>query len=65
MDFIQRLKQEHLELSYKTNALSDFMDSDKFLSIKETQKTLLKIQLFTMLGYLSCLNARIKDLETI
>ena len=65
MDFIQRLKQEHLELSHKTDALSDFIDSDKFLSIKETQKTLLKIQLFAMGSYLSCLNARIKDLETI
>ena len=62
-EFIHRLEIEKEELEYKKDALSEFIDSDKFNDVNYVQQLLLPIQLDTMNAYLTILDARLYDLE--
>ena len=60
--FLTRLKKEEEELSIKLDKLHTFMYSDKFNSIPDIQKTILKIQYTAMVTYKTCLLERIEKL---
>lgn len=68
--FLTRLKKEEEELSIKLDKLNTFMYSDKYLnkysdkfnSIPDIQKTILKIQYMAMVTYKTCLLERIEKL---
>ena len=60
--FLTRLKKEEEELSIKLDKLDTFMYSDKFNSIPDIQKTILKIQYTAMVTYKMCLLERIEKL---
>ena len=60
--FLTRLKKEEEELSIKLDKLDTFMYSDKFNSIPDIQKTILKIQYTAMVTYKICLLERIEKL---
>ena len=60
--FLTRLKKEEEELSIKLDKLYTFMYSDKFNSIPDIQKTILKIQYMAMVTYKTCLLERIEKL---
>ena len=60
--FLTRLKKEEEELSIKLDKLYTFMYSDKFNSIPDIQKTILKIQYTAMVTYKTCLLERIEKL---
>ena len=60
--FLTRLKKEEEELSIKIDKLDIFMYSDKFNSIPDIQKTILKIQYMAMVTYKTCLLERIEKL---
>ena len=60
--FLTRLKKEEEELSIKIDKLDIFMYSDKFNSIPDIQKTILKIQYMAMVTYKMCLLERIQKL---
>lgn len=64
--FLTRLKKEEEELSIKLDKLDTFMYSDayseKFNSIPDIQKILLRIQYMAMVTYKTCLLERINKL---
>ena len=60
--FLTRLKKEEEELSIKLDKLDIFMYSEKFNSIPDIQKTILKIQYMAMATYKTCLLERIEKL---
>lgn len=63
--FMDRLKEERYNLMANTDKLFEFMGSDKFDSISITQQGLLECQLNAMRLYLSILNMRVDDLESM
>lgn len=60
--FLTRLKKEEEELSIKLDKLDTFMYSEKFNSIPDIQRILLRIQYTAMITYKSCLLERINNL---
>ena len=61
--FLTRLKDEYDELKARHQKLGEFIGSDKFESIDERQRDLLKHQYGIMEDYANVLEVRIKDLE--
>ena len=61
--FKERLIQEQQELYEKMKKLADFICGDKFATVSETQKILLRIQMTAMTTYHTCLSERISNLE--
>jgi len=61
-DFKTRLVTEQSELESKLSKLDDFILSDKFNEIDDTQKALLQVQATAMNTYLQCLTERISRL---
>jgi len=62
-DFKTRLIDEKNELLEKTAKLNSFLNSENAKSINKFQLTMLRIQLNTMKTYLTCLEARIEELN--
>jgi hypothetical protein len=60
--FEQRLTNELNELESKIDKLDSFVNGVVFDSVKEIQKSLLKVQLSAMITYRDCLKQRIKNL---
>lgn len=54
-----RMLVEHKELKERHKALSDFMASDKFATLNETDQTLLRMQFTGMDAYLNALSMRL------
>lgn len=61
-DFKTRLIDEQFQLADKLFKLDSFLVSDKFNTIDDTQKALLKIQSAAMRTYNQCLQERIEKL---
>lgn len=61
--FLTRLKSEAGELYVRKEKLGEFIGSEKFASVSETQKTLLQKQYDAMCEYGKILDERINDLE--
>lgn len=62
--FIERLLNESQELAIKTNALNDFMRTDKFVNLDRQHKDLLYKQSRLMNEYLQVLGQRLELLGT-
>lgn len=62
-DFKTRLLDERIQLFEKVQKLDEFIDSEMYESISETQQELLVDQLSAMSEYLDCLEARLDDLD--
>lgn len=61
--FLERLKDEHVELEIKVKLLEDFIDNNpNFKTVSEMQRVLLVTQLNAMKLYLYTLDERIWDL---
>ncbi len=63
MEYLNRIKEEKVELSKKLEALRLFIKSDKFKDIDSVQMTLLNIQIKSMETYSQCLLERIVRLD--
>lgn len=61
-DFKTRLVEEQVQLEDKLNKLKSFIEGDKFESINDTQKALLKVQANAMSTYNQCLKERLERL---
>lgn len=62
-DFIQRLKEEQLQVQQRWKKLIDFMATEKFHPLPQEQKTLMRLQLNAMSSYIICLTERLSLLE--
>lgn len=58
-DYVKRMFTEHSELEAKINKLQDFINSDKYSELSNTQKDLLHKQCNFMIGYINVLRERI------
>ncbi len=58
-DFKERLEEERLKLTEKTEKLEEFLQSDNSNEIDQIQLALLGIQLPSMKTYLRCLDERL------
>ena len=61
--FLTRMKEEAGDLYFRKEKLGEFIGSEKFDSVTETQKSLLKKQYDAMCEYGKILDERIVDLE--
>jgi thioredoxin-related protein len=59
-NFLDRLKNELLELKEKKDKLNEFIQSDSFLNISKNQRNLLKLQHLSMCTYCECLEQRLE-----
>ncbi len=64
MTFLDRLNREKSELDEKLDKLKLFMESDNFNKIDAVQKSLLQIQVHSMLMYSQILFERLQWLST-
>lgn len=62
-DFKSRLSEEKAQLDERGNKLEAFIKSEKFETVSEVQRSLLKVQLQAMTTYGQCLLERITWLE--
>lgn len=60
--FLQRLQNERTALEVKLDLLDDFIISDRFQKIDDTQQALLRVQATAMNTYLQCLKEGIQRL---
>nr|DAE92615.1 MAG TPA: hypothetical protein [CrAss-like virus sp. ctZ6R2] len=61
-DFKTRLVEEQVQLEDKLSKLKSFIESDKFESIDDAQRALLKVQANAMSTYNQCLKERLERL---
>lgn len=61
-DFKTRLVEEQVQLEDKLSKLKSFIESDKFESIDDAQRALLKAQANAMSTYNQCLKERLERL---
>lgn len=61
-DFKTRLVEEQVQLEDKLSELKSFIESDKFESIDDAQRALLKVQANAMSTYNQCLKERLERL---
>jgi hypothetical protein len=61
-DFKTRLVEEQSQLEEKLNKLDNFILSDNFKKIDDTQKALLSVQATAMNTYNQCLKERLERL---
>ena len=61
--FLERLKQEEIELAGKAIKLKDFISTEKFNELSEGNQYLLVKQLEVMIEYINILGTRIELLE--
>lgn len=61
-DFKTRLVEEQVQLEDKLSKLKSFIESDKFESIDDAQRALLKVQTNAMSTYNQCLKERLERL---
>lgn len=61
-DFKTRLVEEQVQLEDKLSKLKSFIESDKFESIDNAQRALLKVQANAMSTYNQCLKERLERL---
>ena len=62
IDFKTRLVEEQVQLEDKLSKLKSFIESDKFESIDDAQRALLKVQANAMSTYNQCLKERLERL---
>lgn len=62
-DFKTRLVEEQVQLEDKLSKLKSFIESDKFESIDDAQRALLKVQANAMSTYNQCLKERLERLK--
>lgn len=61
-DFKTRLVEEQVQLEDKLSKLKSFIESDKFESVDDAQRALLKVQANAMSTYNQCLKERLERL---
>lgn len=61
-NFKTRLVEEQVQLEDKLSKLKSFIESDKFESIDDAQRALLKVQANAMSTYNQCLKERLERL---
>lgn len=61
-DFKTRLVEEQAQLEEKLNKLDNFIVSEKFNDIEDTQRALLQVQATAMNVYNQCLKERLERL---
>lgn len=64
VDVIDRVKEELNQLTIKKQKLSDFIASEKFTTLSDTHKFLLKKQLDVQILYIDILKQRLKLFES-
>lgn len=60
--YSQKIEKEACDLSEKIFKLQEFIDSNKFYELNETQQDLLKIQIIAMKNYFYILDTRRKHM---
>lgn len=60
--YLQKIEKEICDLSEKIFKLQEFIDSNKFYELNETQQDLLKIQIIAMKNYFYILDTRRKHM---
>lgn len=61
LDYIGRLIIEQMELKERIRKINEFLKSDKFSALSETEKNLLKMQGNAMRAYLDILKKRLNN----
>ena len=64
VDFIDRVKEELNQLEIKKQKLTEFIASEKFSTLSDIHKFLLKKQLDVQILYIDILKQRLKLFET-
>ena len=60
MEIYRKLEEEYNDLQEKARRLQVFIESDKYLSLKDESKNYLFLQLSAMGMYANCLKARME-----